>query len=120
MSRYSKEFSIKQGESFAYTFALLNKSDKTPYDDLTAYTAKMDVRDSSDAKLVGLTESSGIDLSLGDGKVSISLTAEQTAAFTVTGLNSFHMADLLLVSASGIVIIPIDFRFVVVKPYTHD
>lgn len=77
------DFTIEQGATFVRPF-VWKSSDGTPVN-LTAYTARMQVRQSyssGEILLNATTENGRLQVSGAEGKVTLSLTADVTAAIT--------------------------------------
>lgn len=91
-----------QGASFDYT--LTWKLNDVPVD-LTAYTARMQVRESYDAGTAVLSLTSGTGITLGGtaGTIFIEASPVTTAALDATP-NSQYLYDLELVSGGGSVV----------------
>ena len=99
LARYGRELDLNPvyNRTFSLAFTVA-QSDDTPVD-LTTYTAKMQIRASAGGTLyLELTDSSGITLGGALGTVSITITDEQTEAFTFTEA----VYDLVLVSQSEV------------------
>lgn len=88
------DLNLVYNRTYSKTFTITDSSD-LPID-LTTYTAKMQIRDCDTSTLyLELTHSSGIALGGSNGTMAITITDEQTEAFT------FEVANYDLVLIAG-------------------
>ena len=114
MATVTKNITINQGATYTEIFNFEVLTDPTlPWNSLTnpyiplnyaGYTARMDIRKTFDdaSAVIQLTSTAGIILgSL--GKLTISLTAAQTAAISFKGESVEYVYDLELVNGSTVI-----------------
>ena len=90
----------EQGTTFSRTFELqypdnVDTSIYYPYD-LSGYTARMQVRrtiDSPNVLIELTTENDGIEIDTANGKITVFMSAEQTAGLTSSGVYDLEMVD---------------------------
>lgn len=99
MSLPTYDLEIPQGATFTQDFLYLNP-DKTPIN-LTGYSARMMIREcyESPTPILSLTEGSGIVTTPLLGKVTVTLTAAQTAAIAAGG----YVYDIELENAPTVI-----------------
>lgn len=100
MSAALHNFTIEQGVTTAKSFVW--KDSNGDVIDLTGYTARMQIREAftSSSTILSATNQNGqLVITANQGKVTLTLTATETAALTFTT----GVYDLELVSASGTV-----------------
>lgn len=90
----------EQGTTFTRVLEIQTPDplDPTVFDpyNLAGHTARMQVRrtmDSSTAMITLTTENGGIALDVDDGKITLSMTDEQTAALTSSGVYDLEIID---------------------------
>lgn len=98
-----KPLVMDQGQDWSFT-TLWKKSDGSP-EDLTGFSARMQVREArTDNVLVELTNSNNrIALAGVSGLVTLKLTASESGALLASTFSNPHLYDLELVASNGVV-----------------
>lgn len=116
------DFTIRQGDTFSRTItwrsgATLAAAQAATPNDLTGYSARMDIRarESSESAALSLTSGSGLTLGGAAGTVVITITATQAAALTA----GRYVYDLEVESAGGVVTTLLSGRIVVARERTR-
>lgn len=85
MNTASHTFSCQQGDTFRQVLELHQNTEGGPSLDLDGYTARMQIRDGFNGAVAAelSTEDGGIEIEAEEGRIRLTLSAEQTAGFAL-------------------------------------